>query len=108
RAIVDNILRMGQEPATTYVPPGIFPGFKVEPGYPVDIERGKKLFAETPFAGQKILPGVSILYSSNVPAFTAIAQNVSSQWRQNLGIEVPVEQQESKVRRERVNNKEYS
>jgi oligopeptide transport system substrate-binding protein len=106
--ICNNIMRMGEKPATTYIPPTIFPGFNVKPGYPFDPKRAKELLDQTAYRDAKTLPGVSILYSSNTLTFAAMAQNIANQWRANLGLAIPVEQQETKVRRERVNNKEYS
>src|SRR5437870_6547697 len=66
------------------------------------------MLAETPYARSKTLPGVTILFSTNVPAFTAMAQNISNQWKANLGLDIPIEQQESKIRRQRMNDKDFS
>ena len=106
--IVKNILRMGETVATTYIPPTIFPGFEVKPGYSFDPQRARSLLAQTKFANARTLPGVSILFSSNVPAFNAMSQNISNQWKANLGLDIPIEQQEAKIRRQRVNDKDFS
>jgi oligopeptide transport system substrate-binding protein len=48
------------------------------------------------------------MFRTNVPSFAAMSQNIANQWRVNLGIDVPLEQIESKTGRQRVNDKDYS
>ena len=108
RPIVQNITRMGEKPATTYVPPDIFPGFEVKPGWPYDPKRGRELLASTAYAGRTSLPGVTLMYRSNAPASAAYCQNIANQWKSNLGIDVPLEQMESKIARQRLNDKDFS
>src|SRR5207244_6457400 len=47
--IVDTVTRMGEMPATTYIPPNIFEGYKTTPGLPRDVARAEALLAEAGF-----------------------------------------------------------
>src|SRR5439155_6139713 len=62
--IVKNITRMGEKPASTYVPPDIFPGFKVEPGFTFDVKRARQFLADSGVGGARggpTLPGVKFM-----------------------------------------------
>jgi ABC-type oligopeptide transport system substrate-binding subunit len=48
------------------------------------------------------------MYRSNSPTAAAMCQNIVNQWRTNLGIGVPLEQQESKTAKDRLKDKDYS
>jgi oligopeptide transport system substrate-binding protein len=104
--IVNNVTRMGEKPATTYVPPDVFPGFKVEPGLGFDPQRARELLKESGYTNG--LPGVSLLFRSGVPTSAAIAQTLANQWRANLGVEIPLDQQETKTAKDRIKDKDYA
>jgi oligopeptide transport system substrate-binding protein len=106
--IVQNITRMGEKPATNYIPPDIFPGFNVDPGIAFNPKRARELLAEAGFSGRRELPGVTYMFRSGNPTAAATAQNIANQWKANLGLEVPLEQMESKIARQRINEKGYS
>ena len=108
RPIVQNITRMGEAPATTYIPPGIFPDFDVKPGLDFDAKRAKQLLDESGKVVNGQLPGVSLMYRTNSPTTAAMCQNIANQWRAHLGINVPLEQQESKTAKDRLKDKNYS
>jgi oligopeptide transport system substrate-binding protein len=108
RPIVQNITRMGEAPATTYIPPGIFPDFEVKPGLDFDPKRARQLLDASGKAVNGQLPGVSLMYRSNSPTTAAMCQNIANQWRAHLGITVPLEQQESKTAKDRLKDKNYS
>ena len=108
RPIVQNITRMGEAPATTYIPPGIFPDFDVKPGLDFDAKRAKQLLDESGKVVNGQLPGVSLMYRTNSPTAAAMCQNIANQWRAHLGINVPLEQQESKTAKDRLKDKNYS
>jgi oligopeptide transport system substrate-binding protein len=108
RPIVQNITRMGEAPATTYIPPNIFPDFEVKPGLDFDPKRARQLLDASGKAVNGQLPGVSLMYRSNSPTTAAMCQNIANQWRAHLGITVPLEQQESKTAKDRLKDKNYS
>jgi oligopeptide transport system substrate-binding protein len=106
--IVRNCTRMGEVPATTYTPPTIFPGFKVEPGYGHDPKRAKVLLEQSGRVKNGKLPGVKLMYRPGAPGVAAFCQNIVNQWRSNLGIDIQLELIESKIARQRLNDKDYS
>jgi len=48
------------------------------------------------------------MYRSGSATAAAMCQNIVNQWRANLGIDVPLEQQESKAAKDRLKTKDYS
>lgn len=92
RLLVEAVLRAGQKPAFSFVPPGL-PGYDVVGGDPFDPEQAKKLLAEAGYAGGKELPTVEILYN-NAEGHRTIAEFVLSQWQQHLGVTASLAQQE--------------
>jgi len=99
---------MGEIPATTYTPPTIFPGFKVEPGFGYDPRRARELLGQSGKVKGGTLPGVKLLYRPGAPAAAAYCQNIVNQWRSNLGIDIQLELVETKIARQRLNDKDYS
>jgi oligopeptide transport system substrate-binding protein len=105
--IVKNVTRMGEKPASTYIPPDIFPGFKVEPGFTFDPARAKQLLTEAGIQGNR-LPGVTFLVRSSSPVEANTVQSIVNQWKANLGLDIDIELIESKIARQRVNDKDYA
>jgi oligopeptide transport system substrate-binding protein len=90
--IVQRITRAGEVPATSLVPPGIpqydcaaFPGF--------DLELARKTLTEAGYPGGQDFPKIEILYNKN-ETHEAIAQLIQARWKQILGIDVGLRQQE--------------
>jgi oligopeptide transport system substrate-binding protein len=108
RPNVKNVTRMGEAPATNYLPPGIIPDFKVEPGFDFDPKRARELLASTGKVVNGRLPGVTLMYRSGNAASAALCQTIVNQWRQYLGVDVPLEQMESKTAKDRLKNKDYA
>ena len=109
--IVRNITRMGEKPASTYVPPDIFPGFHVEPGFTFDPKRARELLNQAGVGGGRggpTLPGVKFMVRTGSQAGINMVQNIVGQWRANLGIDVPLELVEPKIARQRSNEKDFS
>lgn len=90
--IVEKITRAGEPPATSLIPPGI-PGYTpaVFPG--LDPELARKTLAEAGYPDGKGFPKIEILYNKN-ETHEAIAQLIQARWKQTLGIEVGLRQQE--------------
>jgi oligopeptide transport system substrate-binding protein len=108
QTIVDTITRMGEKTATTFVPPDVFPGYQKQQGVPYDPARAKQLLAEAGYPNGGTLPGVSYLFRSDLPAAKELAQNLTRQWKQKLNLDIPLESAEAKVRRQRVNDRDYT
>jgi oligopeptide transport system substrate-binding protein len=106
--VVDTITRMGERVSTTYIPDNIFEGWRAPKGYPFDPVRAKKLLAEAGYANGGKLPGVTYLFRTEQLVNRDLAQNFTSQWKQHLGLEIPLEGQERKVLRQRLNDKDYT
>lgn len=89
--IVNTITRMGEAPAQTYIPPGIFPGYTPRGGEAGNLEKAKKLLADAGYPGGKGFPSLPIIYNTDNPTRALIAQLLRSQWQKNLGIDIEVQ-----------------
>jgi oligopeptide transport system substrate-binding protein len=86
RSIVDQILGLGQLPAEHFVPPGI-PGYESPPSsIRLDIARAQQLLAEAGFPSGQGFPALGILYNT-AELHKKLAEAISDQLRQNLGID---------------------
>ncbi len=92
------------KPLTAFSPEGIFPGYRQPAGDGFNPERAKQLLAE---AGYKDAAGefdpkkfpvsdVEITYNTNQGS-KITAEFVQAQWKQNLGITVPIKNMETKT-----------
>jgi oligopeptide transport system substrate-binding protein len=90
--IVEKILRAGQVPAATFVPPGM-PYYTPPEGLAYNPEEARRLLAEAGYPGGKGLPRVSILFNTS-EAHSQIAVEMQAIWKENLGIHVDLENQE--------------
>jgi len=107
QTIVTNITRLGEQPARTYVPLGIFPKYESPGGLPFDVKRAGELLAEAGYPRGRSFPRVSLLYN-NEGSHAEIAQYVRRQWLENLGVEVDLEGVEIKVFTQRLHGKTYA
>ncbi|MBC7367380.1 MAG: peptide ABC transporter substrate-binding protein, partial [Undibacterium sp.] len=94
-AIVKNILRGGQLPATGLTPPGIA-GYTPPPGHASDADEARRLLAEAGYPGGRGLPKVEFL---TIPQETQqrLAEALQERWRRELGVEVVIIQKEFKM-----------
>lgn len=95
RAIVDKILRGGQQPAGAFTPPGVA-GYDPPPGIPDDFAEARRLLALSGHPGGEGLPPLELLYN-NSESHRLIAEAIQEMWRRELGIEVQLVNQEEKV-----------
>jgi oligopeptide transport system substrate-binding protein len=95
RSIVDHVTRSGQVQAHSLVPPAV-PGYEEIqlPGH--DPERGRQLLAAAGYPGGEAFPAITLLISTS-QWHRQIAEVLQQQWRDNLGIEVLIQNQEWKV-----------
>lgn len=107
RLITDTILRMGETPATQYIPPGVFAGYQSRPGLPFDPPAARRLLADAGFAAGKGFPRLTFIFRADRPAVRDYVQNIVRQWNANLGIDVVLQALEGKTLRMRVNARDF-
>ena len=93
--LVRDVLQGGEAPAYAYTPPntaGYTPEYKVE----TNAERAQELLAATGYPGGEGFPKVEILYNS-AETDKIIAETMQSMWKEVLGVEVGLYNQDYKV-----------
>jgi len=93
--IVKDITRAGELAADSFVPPGI-EGYAAAGGLERNVARARELLAEAGYPNGKNFPLVTYLYSEGV-LNEAIAVELQSMWRRELGVNVNLARQEWKV-----------
>jgi len=107
KTITHTILRMGEQPATNYIPPGVFAGYQSKPGLPYDIPAARRLLTDAGFPNGKNFPRLTVIFRADRPAVRDYVQNIVKQWNTNLGIEVALQTLEGKTLRTRVNARDF-
>ena len=107
QVVVDTVTRMGEKPADTYVPPGIFKDYPSPPGIPDDIAAAQRLLSEAGYPGGSGFPKLTILFNKE-SQHGEIAQVVRRQWQQNLGVNFDLEGVEIKLFRQKLHSKNYA
>ena len=115
KIIIDKILMGGQRPATGFIC-DLVPGttgekdFRTEGGKflpeRADIKEAKRLLAEAGYPDGKGFPKVSYKYNSN-PGNKSLAEALQGMWKQVLGVEVELLNEEWKVFIETRMKKDY-
>jgi oligopeptide transport system substrate-binding protein len=90
QAIVNTITRMGERPATTYIPPGVFDNYTPRGGFELNVARARQLLADAGYPDGKGFPPIPIIYNTDNKVREQIAQMLGNQWRKNLGISIEV------------------
>ncbi len=93
--ITDYVVRAGQEPAHSLVPPGLAGYEEVRLPDP-DVEEARRLLAEAGYPGGKDFPKVELLFNTS-ESHKQIAEVLQQQWNTALGVQVRLVNQEWKA-----------
>ncbi len=104
-SICRNITRADQKPATGYVPPGMG-DYQALNRIAYNPDRARQLLAKAGFPNGKGFPKFNILINTN-EAHRTIAEAVQQMWKEELNIDVGIENQEWKVYLDSQNNMNY-
>ncbi len=94
RQIIQTVLRAGQQPAYSFVPP-VINQYLGALGHPYqvarcqreNIELARRLLRQAGYPGGRGFPRIEILYNTS-EAHQAVAELIQSQWKRHLGIDV--------------------
>ncbi|GFR36092.1 peptide ABC transporter substrate-binding protein [Thermobrachium celere] len=112
KALIETVTKAGQVPATSFVPNSIImqdgKDFKNKDYYKAegDVEEAKKLLAEAGYPNGQGFPKLVITYNTG-QGHQNIAQAIQAMWKEKLGIEVELTNQEWKVFQTTRHNKDY-
>jgi oligopeptide transport system substrate-binding protein len=104
-SLMKNVLKGGQTPAHFYVPPGIN-GYTSIEFLSFDPTEARRLLAEAGFPDGKGFPVYEILYNTRDDHKT-IAESIQQMWKQTLGINIQIINQEWKVYLDAQSSLEY-
>jgi oligopeptide transport system substrate-binding protein len=105
KLLVDRVTLGGQEPAGGFVPPGL-DNYEAMNRVQFNPERARQLLAEAGFPEGRGFPRKEILINTS-EAHRKIAEAIQAMWRQNLGIDVGIFNQEWKVYLDSQSNLDY-
>jgi len=107
--IVEQIRRSGESIASTMVPPGSLGTYDTKAtvrGLGSDVARARQLLVEAGYPGGAGLPVLEILFNRD-GGHDLIAQAVSRDWQENLGVSVRLVQKDTKIVGKDLQNKNY-
>jgi oligopeptide transport system substrate-binding protein len=112
--LIDAVTKTGEKVALAFVPPGVADSdtskeFRSTGGdyYPdQDIQKAKELLAAAGYPDGKGFPAMEFLYNTS-ESHRMIAEAIQDMWKQNLGIDVKLTNQEFKVYLDSQDNLKY-
>lgn len=93
-ALMSHVPGIGQHPLGGMVPPGM-PGYEAIPASSPDLAGARALLAEAGYPGGKGFPKTAILINS-LGRHEKVAMAVQAMWRETLGIEIAIREEEWK------------
>jgi oligopeptide transport system substrate-binding protein len=95
RSIFPRILRRGERPATSWIPPAL-PGYSPDSGLKFDPVQARALLAQAGYPGGKGFPKAELLYPNRDDVRLTV-EATQDELKRNLGIEIELVNQEWKV-----------
>jgi len=98
QSLIDYVIKGNQTPATTFACPGVFGHVLPEEGVGIgyDPEAAKKYLADAGYPGGEGLPEITLMFNTS-ESHRKIAQAIQQMWKEVLGVEVILTNQEWKV-----------
>ncbi len=93
-AIVDKVLRGGQQPATAFTPPGLA-GYAPPSGAGTDFPRARQLLADAGYPGGLGAPVIELLFNTS-ENHRVVAEAIQEMWRRELHLQVNLVNMENK------------
>jgi oligopeptide transport system substrate-binding protein len=97
--LIDTVLKGGQLPAWSFACPGIFGNVAENadfPGITFDAQKGRDLLSEAGYANGAGLPEITLMFNTS-EGHQKIAEFIQGQWKEHLGVDVKLANQEWKV-----------
>ena len=97
--LIDTVTKGGQKPASTFACPGIFGTPAEDPNFPgitFDPAKAKELLAQAGYPNGEGLPEITLMFNTS-EGHQKIAQFIQQSWKENLGVDVKLANQEWKV-----------
>lgn len=104
-SLCDNYLQKIKKPLSGFVPPGTG-DYVSPPGLPYDPVRAKALLAEAGYSDPTKIGSIELRYNTD-PILKQMAQVVQRMWKENLGIDVTLVNEEYKTHLKVINMMQY-
>jgi oligopeptide transport system substrate-binding protein len=102
RDAIPKLLRGGEQPATSWIPPGML-AYNARIGLPYNPPEARRLLREAGYPDGKGFPAVTLAYNT-LEDKKLVAEAIQGMWKRNLGVLVRLENLEWKVFLKRLQN----